>query len=254
MATAVQTQPKIGISNTIKMSTSIIPQKMNIRIRVLHAVDYPEIAQKFYEGQREVLKEFNVDGKITSIKDKWWENLYSYMIVAEDIETGELGGGMRLDVIDDSHSIPVERALSYIQPDIIDRMHKYDNVLAETCGMWISKRFSDRNLPKILMRCSISIASKLRIKVLLGFANQYTRKMTEDMGFTIVKNVGNDGTFSYPDERYKTSLVELYVNEHNNATPEELEMINWLRTHPVQKVRDDFKGRITKFDYDLRIM
>ncbi len=252
MATATLTQKYTEKHTTLPIST--IPEKMNLRIRVLHAVDYPEIAQKFYEGQKEVLKEFNVDGKISSIKEKWWENLYSYMIVAEDIETGELGGGMRLDVIDDSHSIPVERALSYVQPDIVDRMHKYDNVLAETCGMWISKRFSERNLPKILMRCSISIASKLRIKVLLGFANQYTRKMTEDMGFTTVKNVGNNGTFAYPDERYTTSLVELYVNEHTNAIPEELEMINWLRKHPVQEVQEECKSRITNFEYDLRIM
>lgn len=252
MSTATLTQK--SIKKTVKIPTSIILEKMNLRIRVLHAVDYPKIAQKFYEGQKEVLKEFNVDGKISSIKDKWWENMYSYMIVAEDIKTGELGGGMRLDVIDDSHSIPVERALSYIQPDIIERMHKYDNVLAETCGMWVSKRFSERNLPKILMRCSISIASKLRIKVLLGFANQYTCKMTEDMGFTTVKNVGNNGTFSYPDERYKTSLVELYVNEPKNAIPEEVEMINWLRQHPVQQVREEFRGRVTNFEYDLRIM
>lgn len=252
MATANLTQKQIKKETTIP--TSIIPQKMNLRIRVLHAIDYPEIAQKFYEGQKEVLKEFGVDGKISSIKDKWWENLGSYMLIVEDIITGEIGAGMRLDVVDPNHPIPLEKALADAEPELVTRIHKHDYILAETCGWWVRKSFSERNLPHLLMRAAISVADKLRIRIIVGFFNQYTRNTIEVMGFRPVNNLGKNATFNYPNEKYQSTVMEFYLDELNSLPQEEVEIINWLKKHPVQKFHEEFKERTTNFEYDLRIM
>ncbi|MFT6923366.1 MAG: hypothetical protein ACJA1C_002379 [Crocinitomicaceae bacterium] len=236
------------------MKITTKPQNLNFRIRVLHAIDYPEIAQDFNNKHLEVLREFGVDKQISSVKNNWWESTYSYIIIAEHIESGELGGGMRLDVLNENQSLPVERVLSTMQPTVVDRLHFHYNELAETCGMWIGKRFRHRNLPKILMRSSICIASKLRLQILIGLANQYTLKMTEDLGFKVVKDVGHNGTFLYPDERYKTSFVELSLKEFTSKTNGEFGLINRLITKPVQKVQCEFKGKVNRIEYDLRIM
>ncbi|WP_338815277.1 hypothetical protein V9L05_09445 [Bernardetia sp. Wsw4-3y2] len=253
MKTSILTQK--STKNTITIPTSIIPEKMNLRIRVLHAVDYPEIAQKFYEGQQEVLEEFNVDkSAISSIKESWWENSGSYIFVVEDVVTGEIGAGMRLDVVDPTHPIPLEQALADVEPELVTRIHKHNYILAETCGWWVRKSFSERNLPHLLMRAAISVAEKLRIKIILGFFNQYTRKTIEVMGFRPVNNLGENATFNYPNEKYQSTVMEFYLEELNNLPQEEVEMINWLKHHPVQKFHDEFKGRVTNFQYDLRIM
>ncbi|WP_338760691.1 hypothetical protein WAF17_14065 [Bernardetia sp. ABR2-2B] len=254
MATATLAFPKTITENEIKMPTSIIPQKMNLRIRVLHVADYPEIAQKFYEGQKKVLEEFEVGG-VSSIKNEWWKNQYSYMIIIEDVDTGEIGAGMRLDVVDNRHHIPLEGAFSHTDQSIIARVHMYDHMLAESCGLWVSKKFSERNLARILTRCAIAIAPKLRIQVILGFVNQYTLKMATEMGFTPVSNVLNNGQIAYPDERYQTTLIEVYVDSLMSAKEEEKALMCWLRTHPCEKIKnEEFRGRITNFEYDLRIM
>ena len=251
MATATLTLSKTD-NNKIVTPISATSQVMNIRIRVLHAVDHPEIAQKFYQGQLEVLNEFKIDiSKIDSIKEKWWENPGSYMFIAEDIETGEIGAGIRLDVIDPTHPIPLEKALK--DPNLDFRLHKHNHILAETCGWWVKKSFSARNLPHILTRAAISVADKLRIKIILGFANPYTKKTIEVFGFHPVNNLGQNATYNYPNKNYPSTVMEFYLTELNNAPKEEIEIINNLRKYPIQKTKEEFKGKLTHIEYDLGI-
>ncbi|WP_291725176.1 hypothetical protein [Bernardetia sp.] len=244
------------------MHTSIIPQKMNIRIRVLHAIDYPEIAKEFQRKHTAVLEEFGVKG-VGSVSNKWWEYAGSYMFIAEDIETGEMGAGMRLDVIDPTHDIPMEEAIERFSPNFRTIIHKYDNVLAESCGLWVDKKFSERKLPKNLMRAAIAISSKLRIYHLVSLPHECTLPMTQALGYTIVDQdgLGDHGTYNYPpkpntdNECYKSTLVELLDTVNLPSMSEkERDLTFWLRNHPTQSINEEIKGRVTKLSYDLRLM
>lgn len=270
MATATLTQKqskKETLQPTLKketlQQTSVIPQKMNLRIRVLHAIDYPEIAKEFQAKHTKVLEEFGVKG-VGSVSNKWWEHSGSYMFIAEDIDTGEIGAGMRLDVIDATHDIPMAAAIERFNPEFKNIIHKYDNVLAEACALWVDKKFSERKLPAHLMRVAIAVASKLRINTLVSFPHECTLAMTQQLGFTVVDyidNLGEKGCFNYPPkpnsekECYKSTIVEL-EDTHNLPTQneEERDFVIWLRKHPKQQMNEEVKGRITNIKYDLRIM
>lgn len=256
-ATLPQTQSYTEKNTTLPIST--IPEKMNLRIRVLHAVDYPEIALTFRTKHLEVLEEFGVASKIGSAKNNWWEYSGSYLFIAEDIDTGEIGAGMRLDVIDATHSIPMEEAIERFSPEFVKIVHKYDNILAEACGWWVSKKFSERRLPAHLMRTAIAVSSKLRLNTLLGFPNQHTVKITEKFGFTpidYIKGLEQKGCINYPPKsEYISTAVELEDTYRlPTMTEEERDLIIWLRQHPIQSINEEIKGRVTNLEYDLRIM
>ena len=85
MATATLTQKYT--EKNITLSTSSIPEKRNLRIRVLHAVDYPEVAKECQAKHTKVLEEFGLANDIDSSKSKWWENSCSYLFIVEDIDT-----------------------------------------------------------------------------------------------------------------------------------------------------------------------
>jgi hypothetical protein len=177
------------------------------------------------------------------------------MFLVQDIETGELGAGMRLDVVDPTHPIPLEEALKNISPDIVPRVHKYNHVLAEGCGWWVRKDFSERNLPKYLLRAGIAIAPKLRIHTIVGFPHQHTIGIMQNLGFTIVETIGDNGSFTYPDPRYKSTIVELDDTIALSTMSEtERQIIFSLRQNPVQTFLETYRGEHqVEIECDLRL-
>jgi hypothetical protein len=227
---------------------------MHIRIRVFHAQNHAEIAKIYTSGQQDVLKEFNVTG-VTSAKKNSWENENSYIFVAENVKTGEIGAGMRLDVADAGHKLPLEMALENIVPDLSQRIHRFDNIIAEACGWWVKKDFSERKLPKLLLIAGMSVATKLRISYIVAFPHQHTIGIMTNVGFAIAKTVGeNNGQFTYPNETYLSTVVELNAITLDNVPEHEKERIIALRANPVQSFEYEHKGYYTKIDFDLRLM
>lgn len=227
---------------------------MHIKIRVFHALNHAEIARIYTSGQQNVLKEFGVKG-VTSAKRNTWENPNTYLFIAEDAETGEIGAGMRLDVADHKYSLPLEDALKEIVPDLSHRIHKFDNIIAEACGWWVKKEFSERRIPKHLLVSAVAISAKLRINVMLGFPHQLTKKITDSLGFEPVRNLGdNNASFYYPDEKYLSTVVELDTVGLTTVPDKEKEKILLLRHNPVQTILVEVGGYKTRIDFDLRLM
>jgi hypothetical protein len=227
---------------------------MHIRIRVFHAQNHAEIAKIYTSGQQDVLKEFNVTG-VTSAKKNSWENENSYIFVAENVKTGEIGAGMRLDVADAEHKLPLETALENIVPDLSQRIHRFDNIIAEACGWWVKKTFSERRLPKHLLISALAIAPKFQIKYILGFPHQGTKKITDSLGFMNVRDLGNNNaSFFYPNENYVSTVVEIDAVNLTETEEHEKEKIVSLRKSPVQTITIELNGYTTKIDFDLRLM
>lgn len=226
---------------------------MHIRIRVFHSQNQAEVARICLSGQSGVLKEFGVNS-VSSASGTAWQNKNTYLILLEDVKTGVIGGGMRLDVATPDKELPIEKALKSQYPDITKRIHKFDHIIAETCGLWISKEFSERKLAKYLMISAITVAPKIRVDVLVGLANTYSLPMTLGLGFTVAKTVGdNGGQFYYPDNRYLSTVVELNAFELDTVAADVKELILNLRETPKQSFRKEHNGYITQLDYDLRV-
>lgn len=263
MTATLQDPQTKNISN---IPTSIIPEKMNLRIRVLHAVDYPEVAKECQAKHTKVLEEFGLANDIDSSKSKWWENSCSYLFIVEDMdtkinkETGfrEIGASMRLDKIDESHSIPVESVI----PSIIPRVHKYNYILGELCGLWVDKRFSERRLATHLFRSVIAFSSKLGVKNLLAMPPKHTKGFFDSLGFQVVSDIGNNGEINYPPKTsYISTLMQIEDSSNLDTLPEEeKDFILWLRSHPKQFFSEESKNektgitRETNITYDLRMM
>jgi len=224
----------------------------DLGIGVYHTVSFPELAKRYYQGQKQVLSEFGVSG-IASIKNNWWENHLTYMITVTDQKTGELGAGIRLDVVDDNHPLPIQEAIKHLSPDIVPRVHRYNHVMAEVCGLWIKKEFSERGLAHQLFTIATSIALKLRINLIVGLSNQYTTQLMQKCGYTIVTSIGENGRFPYPNENYTSTVLELDPVKLQTVCEADKQEIVALRKQPVQTKVTEVNGYTTRYFLDLRI-
>ena len=224
----------------------------HLKVRVLKTIEHPEIAEKFFHEQQKVLKEFKVNG-ISSAKPSWMSNPLSYMIVAESVANQELAAGMRLDIADPTLPIPMESAISRVNSDIRPRINRLisNKGIAETCGWWVKKKYSGRGLPRVLSRASISASSLLRIYHIVGFFNQYSKDIVEPFGFTVVKTLGEAGSFEYPDPRYISTVMEIDSQKLDYMPSKEQTQILALRQNPVQTIYEVQKRLVTEVDYDL---
>lgn len=227
---------------------------MHVRIRVFHALNQDIIAKAYTLKQQEVLKEFGVEG-VSSAKQNIADNANAYFFLVENAKTGEIGAGMRLEVADSISQLPLEVALKDLAKDLPQRIHRFDNIIAEACGWWTDSSYSERRLPKHLLASAVAVAPKLRIKVMLGFPHTITKKITDSLGFTNVRNLGDGGSFLYPNDKYVSTVVELDTITLNTMAEEEREKIITLRENPVQTfIISTKEGYFTRIDFDLRLL
>ena len=152
-------------------------------------------AEQFYNMQRTTLRQFGVS--VSSLSSGWQNNEYSYMIIGWDNDT--MVGGMRLDI--DHHTLPMP--LSYPLPSVYKDISDYGNV-AEICAMWT---MGIKGLPMQLLIKSIQLADRLDLKAVYAFANEYTKKYVDTLGFKTMKGYGKEGLFYYPTKQYPSWVM-----------------------------------------------
>lgn len=238
--------------NVTSSSSLSIPQTMNLRIRVLHAIDYPEIAKECQDSHQEVLKSFNVE-LVSLSKSNWWNNPSCYLFIIEDMFTCEIAASIRLHVKDETNSIPLEDAIN--KDEIEERIRRHKLTTGEICGLWVKKTFSQRNLPFHLVRSVLSVAPKLRIQNLITFLPKHTKDVFFNLGFEVVKEIGHYGEFQYPDERYVSTVMELR-NLFNlvNLKEDDRNIIKWLRSNPKYVISEKYQQRECIIIFDLRLL
>ena len=224
-------------------------ENREFNIRLLRSVDHPHIARQYAREQTEVLKNFGVNG-IASANQPWQTDPNTFMFVAEDSATGEMVAGMRLDRESDRKRIPMLEALTKISEEFKDVV---DNVkpagLAEGCGWWVKEGYAGMGLPGVLLRAGISVSPRLGISYIFGFPHQHTRKIMSKFGFIAIDVVGENGSFMYPDDRYKSTVVELNTRTLHTTPRQERDRILFLRSEPEATVTE---GKVT-LAYSLRL-
>lgn len=201
-------------------------------IRMLRSVDNPAVAERFAKEQSSVLKLFGVTG-VTSAKQAWQSDPNTYMFVAEEVSTSELVAGMRLDMESDSKPIPMLEALTKISSEFGDVVSNLRPLgLAEGCGWWVKEGYAGLGLPGILLRAGVSVSPRLGINYIFGFPHQHTKPIMSKYGFTSVDVIGENGSFVYPDARYRSTVVELNTQTLHTTPRAERERIFSLRSNP----------------------
>src|SRR5215203_4665582 len=110
-----------------------------LKIKSFRAIDDKDSCRQFAEGHAKVLLDYGVT-KVTSSSTDWFYNPSVYVMMAENANTNEVVGGIRIHVADGKNRLPMEDAISIVDSSVyglIDR-HTQDGT-AELCGLWNSK-------------------------------------------------------------------------------------------------------------------
>jgi hypothetical protein len=197
-------------------------------VQIARAIDRYDIAHDFAIKHLQVLKAHDVKG-ISSIKPTWKYHSEVYMIVVYDNITDEMIGGMRLEISTNDNLLPFESALLSKLSTIRDFVSNFrsNGGVCEFSGLWIDPLYSKLNIPTYMTKMGIGLAYKLGIKNAFAFANNYSRPLTEKLGFTPMR-IDRQKVFMYPDERYPTQLMmkECVVDENEITALVDSENVN----------------------------
>lgn len=210
---------------------------MVAKIRVFKSPDDIETSLRYVEGHRKVLESYGVK-KVTSASNDWLYDPETYVLLVESEDGEKIYGGGRIQVRSDVMKMPMENAIAKID----DKIYQYvDNLgqvsIAEFCGLFNSKEVAGYGIGSIfLVRIGVAIASQVGVKYLMALCSPATLKNSTRVGFEVIRDLGENGTFYYPKEGLvATALIIKDVENLPGANQEERERIFDLRLNPIQE-------------------
>jgi hypothetical protein len=124
-------------------------------------------------------------------------------------------GGVRMQIKDNIYMLPIEVAIDYLDKQITCEVaQRMEGITGEACGLWIGDEVRNMKMGLVLTRNTVVIAKKLKLKSLFALTSQYTLNMTGLLGFMPLNNLGENGSFVYPTEEYKSTVC---VNDDIDA-------------------------------------
>ena len=207
-----------------------------ISIRTYRAISEPETCEEYIRGHRKVLQDYGIES-ITSNTNLWAHNPNMYCFIATD-ENGDMVGGIRIQVADGIHNLPVEDAVGKMDPRIhnLIKMYAAKGGVGELCGLWNSNKVKGRGISVILVRAAISTINQLHFKTLSGICAGYSLRMFQNVGFVINHSLGDKGNFIYPNENYLAHVVGILNGKTlNTASSHDKERMMTLRELPIQR-------------------
>ena len=228
----------------------------SVRFSVFRAVDDEDICKKYIEGHIHVLKVYGIT-QITSARIDWILNPSVYVLVAEDMESGEVLAGARLQVADGRFRLPIEEAIGGKDAGVypyIERM-RLNGGTAELCGLWNSRKIAGYGIGSIFLgRTAIAIAGQLGIKTVVGLCAPATKENCFRTGFIQEASLGDGGEFIYPKEDLiATALIIPDLAELSHASPEDRKRIISLRRKKSQTVIELTRRGEVLVEYHTRI-
>ncbi len=229
----------------------MISNKFNIF--AFRAIDEPELCVQYIEGHVKVLTDYGI-ANITTNNKTWTNNPNIYCVVAQDKDTLSLIGGVRIQIADGIHPLPVELAIGKMDANIHDKVKKYalNGGIGESCGLWISKEVKGLGISRYLMWASISSANQLNFETMLGICAGYTLKLFSEIGFEIDKSLGAQGNFPYPNEKYTAHVIGiLNAITLKTASKDDKSIMLSLRAKPYQSRIEKNKSLSCEIKYNL---
>ncbi len=170
-------------------------------IRSFRAIDDYESCKRFFDGHTKVLTDLGITN-LNTTDPEWMFDELVYVVLAEDTE-GSAIGGLRIHVYEGQASIPLIGALQYLDENIVTVMNNQRHVgTSEVCGLWNSRKVFGKGISAILCICSVVIVRQLSLKTFFCFSAPYTEKMIKSNGCIDVTELGENGRFNYPTEKF----------------------------------------------------
>lgn len=211
-----------------------------ILLRAYRAVDEEDTCKEFAEGHRKVLEGFNL-GNITTNNLAWAYNSHVYVVIARDMNTQNLLGGIRIQIADGIHPLPVEGAVAHFDPKIIDMVKLYSERggTSELCGLWTSREVAPNTGITInLVTAGMALCSQLPITSIFTIVASYTLKIALRMGYRIEKELGNNGEFIYPNSNFIARVLSMNPQTLENTSEPIRTKILSLREDPFNSFEE----------------
>ncbi|MFT3885673.1 MAG: hypothetical protein QM724_09650 [Flavobacteriales bacterium] len=223
-------------------------------ITAFQAPSDPERCAEFLREHRKVLEDFGITN-VTTNEETWMHDPDTYVIVAEHPELGMVGG-VRIQLAHADQPLPMVHAVGKLDPSVhtvLDRLAA-EGKNAELCGLWNAHRYVRRGLPLLLGYASAALASQLGLRTMVCLIAHYTLHHALKVGFTVLDEVGDGGTFSYPIPSIKA--IALYVPDVIGAehiTSIHRRRVLSLRLRPDQITEEAPMGKPMTVDYRLNL-
>jgi len=224
---------------------------LKLKFRAFQSSSDLALSQRYMIGHRQVLADYGITN-ITSNNQVWLEIPCVFGVVAEN-EEGELVGGIRVQMADGIHPLPVENAIGYMDQKIHDVVRKYlDNGVGELSALWNAKSVAGYGISVLLTRAGISITNQILCNTLVGICGDYTLQMFTNVGFVVDNSLGNNGEFFYPKEEFIARVLGI-LNSGNLDTAKGIdrERMLDLRNRPKQLTVEPGPKGTVEIDYDL---
>lgn len=178
-------------------------------VKIVRAVDRYDVAHEFALKHLSVLESHGVEG-VTSMKPSWKYNPFVYVIAMYHPVTETMIAGLRVEIASDTNKLPFELALSDLPSNVTAFVDGYrrDGGVVELAGLWVDRAYGKLNFPTQLTNYAIGLTKQLDLQHVFAFANNYSRPLTEKIGFS-AKEINGQQVFLYPDERYPTQLMHI---------------------------------------------
>lgn len=226
---------------------------LKLRFRAFRPVENLELSERYLAGHRKVLEDYGITN-ITSHNRTWLELPCIYGVAAEN-EAGELVGGIRVQMADGIHPLPVEKAIGHMDARIHDVVKSYaPGGVGELSALWNAKSVAGYGVSVLLTRAGVSMTNQANCGTLVGICGDYTLQMFKNVGFVVDNTLGVNGEFYYPKEDFIARVLGI-LNARNLETAEEenrKRMLD-LRARPVQLTLEKGPKGEVEVDYDLRL-
>jgi hypothetical protein len=226
---------------------------LKLKFTAFHPIKDTKLSERYIAGHRKVLEDYGITN-ITSNNRIWLDMESVYGIVAEN-EEGELVGGIRIQMADGVHPLPVEKAIGYMDARIYDIVKKYfDNGVGEISALWNAKQVAGYSVSVFLIRAVVSITNQFGCNTLVGLCGEHTLQMLTNVGFVVDKTLGMEGGFYYPKEDFIARVLGILNSKNlDTAKEEDKQRMFELRNNPVQHYQEIGRRGIVDIDYDLNL-
>jgi len=216
------------------------------------AINDREACDRFEEGHIGILKAYGIE-TITTNNSIWKFDPNVWVIMVEEMETGNLIGGIRVQKYDGKNELPMVKAIAHLDGRIAGEIDaEFSKGTGECCGMWVSRKGFGKGIAPLLCRASVVISDQIGVQSLFCLVAHYTLEMVKDIGFKVMTHLGDEGHFQYPDERYKAYAMKFDdILDVSAALPTEQERYLSLRLNRKQTHVELSQGKEVHVNYNF---
>lgn len=191
---------------------------VEVRVRALRPTLHPEFADAFEAANREALRRHAVDGVI-SRGGPLRARKATWLIVAERPgHGGAFVAGIRLDLRTPAQPLPLEHVMPRFGAQQLALLHgRFVGRVGEFAGLWVQDESRKLGLPALLISAGLVAASLAGLARIFSLPPLHTCPLFAAEGFQILRELGDDGAFLYPNEHYRSWAMELDLAHHAAA-------------------------------------